>query len=231
MTDNHEKLLSMAREIASQDNAATHAPIFMVQRHKRTYGFDPAYSEDHTVYLTQDDYYEVDTSLAPTCPKCKHIWTKADVESLTQFDCSKCKEKLSAEERTQIDRDYEECLKCPTCENPLTRTDLDDESCHVCEEDPNCKKYPHFDLSDDLGLTRTAYQDSWENVQPFFTRKGAEEYLRINGHNLEGKEKPRIYVESAYRNAEWIAIRQMLIDLNMTNVLLDEIKAAEAAKT
>jgi hypothetical protein len=50
--------------------------------------------------------------------------------------------------------------------------------------------------------------DLWENVQPFFTQKGAEEYLRINGHNLR---EPRIYVESAFRNAEWQQLRAHLM--------------------
>lgn len=229
MTDNYEKLLIMAREVCSQDNACTHEPIFMVQRHKRTYGFDPSYSEDHVVYLQHDsDYCEVDTSLAPTCPKCKHVMTKVEAEQLV--DCPKCKAKLSAAELKKVNRDYEDSQKCPTCENTPSNGDLDDESCHVCEENPDCPKYSHFSLIDDLGLTRTAYQGTWENVQPFFTRKGAEEYLRINGHNLRGREEPRIYVDSPNRNAEWQAIRRMLLGLNATNVMLDEIKKAEAKK-
>lgn len=50
-------------------------------------------------------------------------------------------------------------------------------------------------------------------MQPFFTRAGAEHYLEINGHNLRGPEPLRIFVESAYRNAEWQAIRALLLAL------------------
>jgi hypothetical protein len=64
--------------------------------------------------------------------------------------------------------------------------------------------------SGDFALTRTAYQDFWDNMQPFFTRAGAEEYIRANSHNLR---HPRVYVESAYRNPEWQAIRVFLEDL------------------
>lgn len=56
---------------------------------------------------------------------------------------------------------------------------------------------------------RTGYQDDWEFVQPFFTRVGAEAYIVANGHNLTD---PRIYVDSAYRNREWQAVRAMLLD-------------------
>jgi hypothetical protein len=65
---------------------------------------------------------------------------------------------------------------------------------------------------DDIdGWHRVAYLDIWENVQPFFTRAGAEHYIHINGHNL--RPETRIFVESGYRNAEWIAVRAFLNDL------------------
>lgn len=60
------------------------------------------------------------------------------------------------------------------------------------------------------GLEKVHYRDTWVNVMPFFTRFGAEAYLKINGHNLG---KTRIYVESAYRNQEWIMIREWLMGL------------------
>ena len=171
--DVQEQLRVIAKEIHTQDNAITHEPIFMVQRHRRTYGFDPAYSD-------------------------KHVYVDEEYNEVTDFS------------------DY----LCPECSKPLAVEDMDDEACTTCNADL------------DLGnwcLTKTAYQDTWENVQPFFTRKGAEEYLRINGHNLDGKEKPRIYVESAYRNAEWIAIRKMLARLNLSEELVDEVIAEEKA--
>ena len=178
--DSHKFLVAMAKEIHTQDNACTHEPIYMVQRHRRTYGFDPSYS-DKPVYINEDgDEVTID-------PK---------------------------------DPDAYRCTNEEHCNEPVSAEDMEEECCSHCG------------VSFDRGnwcLTRTAYQDTWENVMPFFTRKGAEEYLRINGHNLEGKEKPRIYVESAYRNAEWIAIRKMLSMLNLSEELVDEVIAEEKA--
>lgn len=149
-------LTRMASDLTSQDNAATHHPIFVVQRHRRVYGFDPAYSDDQAVWLENDDYVEIS--------------------------------------------DFGE-YSCPHCEKKLTRGEFDDDECLGCQAG----------FVDDLHVTHTAYQDSWESVQPFFTRAGAEEYLRVNGHNLQGKEPPRIYVDSAFRNSEWQALRALLL--------------------
>lgn len=52
------------------------------------------------------------------------------------------------------------------------------------------------------------YIDTWINVQPFFSRAGAEEYIFRNAHRLTD---PRVYVESAYRNPEWQAVREFLL--------------------
>lgn len=60
------------------------------------------------------------------------------------------------------------------------------------------------------GCHRVGYLDVWENVQPFFTRKGAEEYLRANGRDLKGPVEPRIYVESGWDNEEWKTLRKFL---------------------
>ncbi len=57
-------------------------------------------------------------------------------------------------------------------------------------------------------IRRIGYYDEWDNVQPFFSQAGAERYIQENGHNLK---KPRIYVECAYRNREWLAMRKHLI--------------------
>lgn len=59
--------------------------------------------------------------------------------------------------------------------------------------------------------TLTGYVDTWENIQPFFTRAGAENYIEVNGHNLRGPHPPRVFVESAYRNDEWHKIRAFLL--------------------
>lgn len=58
------------------------------------------------------------------------------------------------------------------------------------------------------GWTRTHYKDRWEFVTACFTRKGCEDYIAANGHNLKS---PRIYVASAHRNAEWNAVRGYLL--------------------
>jgi uncharacterized C2H2 Zn-finger protein len=224
MTDDLQKqLVAMAKEIHTQNNRITHEPIFMVQRHRRTYGFDPSYT-DNPVYLTQDDHDEVDPERVPKCPKCAVVYTKAQTDETEQSfseGCPACKVELTEDEQKKIKRISDDCLRCPKCEEPLNKDDLDDENCHSCDES--------FDLGEDLYLYKTAFQDTWENVQPFFTEKGAEEYLRINGHNIRGREEPRIYVESAFRNAEWQAIREMLARLNLSEELVDEVIAEEQA--
>ena len=73
-----------------------------------------------------------------------------------------------------------------------------------------------LDVEDDeavdeaLGLDKTAYVDQWEPVQSFFTERGADAYIQANRHNLK---EPRVYVDSAYRNPEWQAIRRYLMAL------------------
>lgn len=67
-------------------------------------------------------------------------------------------------------------------------------------------------------FTRTGYIDQWEFVQPFFTRKGAEEYIEANRHNLK---EPRIYVDSAYRNKEWQEVRKRLSVYDLARLKAD----------
>ena len=57
--------------------------------------------------------------------------------------------------------------------------------------------------------TRTSYQDRWEYVQVFFTEAAAREYIERNKHNLN---EPRVYVDSGYRNPEWQAVRDFLME-------------------
>jgi len=45
--------------LQEQDNRLTSLPIFMVQRHRRTYGFDPQYTEDCVAWLHSDEAVEV----------------------------------------------------------------------------------------------------------------------------------------------------------------------------
>jgi hypothetical protein len=83
--------------------------------------------------------------------------------------------------------------------------EIDEEGRQVLEESWQTNGCTFID-----GCHRVGYLDVWENVQPFFTRKGAEEYLRSNGHNLKGPQEPRIFVESGWRNEEWQMIRKFL---------------------
>ena len=55
---------------------------------------------------------------------------------------------------------------------------------------------------------RTGYVDVDVFCTACFTRKGCEDYLAVNGHNLN---KPFIYVETLRRNEEMIGIRELLI--------------------
>ena len=48
-------------------------------------------------------------------------------------------------------------------------------------------------------------------VQPFFSMKAAQAYIEANSHNLT---HPHVYVGSAYRNKEWQAVREFLLQLN-----------------
>ena len=58
------------------------------------------------------------------------------------------------------------------------------------------------------------YKERWEFVQPFFTETAAQAYIDCNGHNLC---HPRIYVISAFRNFEWQAVRNSLMEKPQVN--------------
>jgi len=125
--------------ILGQDNRCTCLPIYVVQRRRRIYGFDPDYCEDTVVWRHCDG-------------------PEAD-----------------AAERELLDK--------------------------------------AFEAGDDIPgeWTRTAYQDTWDFVMPFFTEAAAQRYIDENRHNL-GPET-RVFVESGYRNSEWKAIRDLLKEL------------------
>ncbi len=89
---------------------------------------------------------------------------------------------------------------------------LDDESIEASGDDL-IECLAAYDRGEERkGWTRTGYVDIWEHVQPFFTEVGANHYLKINGHNLRHYKEVRIYVESAFRNEEWQAVREMLME-------------------
>lgn len=65
----------------------------------------------------------------------------------------------------------------------------------------------HDDSRDTGEWRRLAVKEINEFVTACFTEQGCKDYLDANGHNLR---YPFIYVFSAYRNAEFIAIREWL---------------------
>lgn len=58
---------------------------------------------------------------------------------------------------------------------------------------------------------KVGYVETWEFVTACFTEHGCKDYIAANGHNMN---EPRIYAASAYRNREFIAVREMLATFN-----------------
>jgi hypothetical protein len=135
----------IAQDVATQDNALTELPIFVVQQRRRTYGIESGYADDQVWMSNGDEPYE------------------ADAETAAKLD-------------------------------ELQKSDYDDEII-LCEDD------------EETTWIRVGYRDHWEFVTACFTRRGCEDYLQINGHNLTN---PQIYVASGYRNDEWKAMREHL---------------------
>lgn len=64
-----------------------------------------------------------------------------------------------------------------------------------------------YDMED---LESTGFHRDWETVQICFTREGAENYIKVNGHNLSKYGPPRIYGESFHRNVEMMTLHRIL---------------------
>jgi len=77
------------------------------------------------------------------------------------------------------------------------------------EEIAACEKWD--DNEQPKGAWKQYYLERWETVQACFTEKGAEDYIRADGHNLG---ETRVYVNSGYRNRETEAIRDFLLSLD-----------------
>lgn len=60
---------------------------------------------------------------------------------------------------------------------------------------------------DTEGWHKVYYIDIWEFVTVCFTRLAAEDFIEVNEHRLKN---PRVYVETAYRNPEMIAVQELL---------------------
>lgn len=72
------------------------------------------------------------------------------------------------------------------------------------------------------GWRKLGYRDRWDTVQVCLTRRGAENYVRLNGHNLG---ENRIWVDSAYRNYELQGLRELP---KFTLGLADEVERLKA---
>lgn len=66
---------------------------------------------------------------------------------------------------------------------------------------------------------RLGCRDKWEFVTGCLTEEGCKAYIVVNGHNLI---EPRIYAYSAYRNEEFIAMREWLMMLS--DAVQNEVK-------
>lgn len=174
----------MSQDIHNQDNAITAEPIFMVQEKKRIYGIDTDYDHTGTEFTDPNDP-EADASLQARAEAYDAALTAGELEPLIVEPYSQWREKHAHMTLTLTQDEWDARYKR-----------------FVAQE----KKEHFLDFCSEH-YTEVGYRDIWVNVQPFFTRVGAEAYLEINGHNLK---EPRIYVESAFRNAEWQAMRKLL---------------------
>lgn len=57
---------------------------------------------------------------------------------------------------------------------------------------------------------KVGYIERWKFITACFTERGCEDFIRANLHNLI---YPRIRAASAYRNAEFISVREFLMGL------------------
>jgi len=139
----------IAQDVATQDNAITELPIFIVRQKRRTYGIDSRYTDDFVWMSDGAEPHEADSETA-----------------------------------AKLDAAFVE-----SCDWTVSLPDVDDPE-------------------DELTWTKVGYRDHWEFVTACFTRRGCEDYLRINGHNLTTHE---VYVASGYRNDEWKTMREHLL--------------------
>jgi hypothetical protein len=59
------------------------------------------------------------------------------------------------------------------------------------------------------GYRRVGYAERWDYVQPFFTEAAADHFIATMAHRFRGPL--RTYVDCAYRNWEWQAVRNHLM--------------------
>ena len=71
------------------------------------------------------------------------------------------------------------------------------------------------------GIQEFGYVDRWETVMISLTRKGLEDYMAVNGHNVRMRAhdgETRIWVDTFYRCEEMVRIRNYLMNKEAKNV-------------
>lgn len=81
--------------------------------------------------------------------------------------------------------------------------ELDEEQAARCEA-----VYDETGATEVDGARRAGYKDRYEFVTACLTNEAAESYIAANKHRLC---EPRVFVESGYRNYEWIRLRSWLM--------------------
>lgn len=86
---------------------------------------------------------------------------------------------------------------------------LDEDGNEVDEPDEDADPVDREDDDDAelTGVTQVYYIDIWEHKTSCLTEQGAKDYIEAMGHHMTDA---RIYVESGWRNKEWIALREYL---------------------
>lgn len=93
-------------------------------------------------------------------------------------------------------------------------TDYAEDTCWIDDDGDEADSDMELELSVKVdcgesteGWREAGYMDQWEFVTACFTEQGCKDYIAANGHNLG---ETRIYAASAYRNSEFIAVREFL---------------------
>ena len=90
--------------------------------------------------------------------------------------------------------------------------DYDDCDCHgVFEGDEDYERYSEMDEDGSLPSTIQphGFRRRWEFVQAFFTEAAATEYMEANSYHFN---KARVYGWTSYRNEEFRAVRNAIIN-------------------
>ena len=85
---------------------------------------------------------------------------------------------------------------------------IDDEGIEADEEISAALEKCYGPSAELKHYSRVECMDIDEWVQPFFTRKAAEEFIFNNAKRLN---KPFVYVETAYYNPQWKALRTLMM--------------------